>query len=118
VPLQAMEMMNSVIVTLVLKMKEIVITIIIVKMVLNVDQTTAQLHLVLTLKLIVVINQLLEMKIFVQLEFLVEKMKEIVMLMMSGVKMVFFVDQTIVQHHLVLTLKLNVVIKETALNKE
>ena len=40
---------------------------------------------------------------------LVLKMKEIVMLMMS-VKMVFFVDQTIVQFHLVLTQKLIVVI--------
>ena len=41
---------------------------------------------------------------------LVLKMKEIVMLMM-GVKMVFFVDQTIVRLHLVLTLKLIVVIQ-------
>ena len=64
--------------------------------------------MVLTLKLIVVINQLLEMNIFVYLEFLVEKMKEIVILMMS-VKMVFFVDQIIVQIHLVLTPKLIVV---------
>ena len=104
-----MEMMNSAIVTLVLKMKEIVITIIIVKMVFFVDQTIAQLHLVLTLKLIVVINQLLEMNIFVHLEFLVEKMKEIVILMMS-VKMVFFVDQTIAYLHLVLTLQLIVVL--------
>ena len=109
-----MEMMNSAIVTLVLKMKEIVITIIIVKMVLFVDQTIAQLHLVLTLKLIVVINQLLEMNIFVHLEFLVEKMKEIVILMMSA-KMVLLVDQTIVQHHLGLTLKLIVVIQIHAL---
>ena len=62
-----MEMMNSAIVTLVLKMKEIVMLMMSVKMVLFVDQTIAQLHLVLTLKLIVVINQLLEMNIFVQL---------------------------------------------------
>ena len=82
-----MEMMNSVIVTLVLKMMEIVITIIIVNTTMFVDQTIAQLLLVLTLKLIVVFNQLLEMKIFVHLEFLAEKMKEIVILMMS-VKMV------------------------------
>ena len=73
------------------------------------DQTIVQLHLVLTLKLIAVTNQFLEMNIFVILELLVEKMKEIVMLIMS-VKMVFFVDQTIVQHHLVLTLKLIVAI--------
>ena len=86
-----MEMMNSAIVTLVLKMKAIVIFMMNVQMALLVDQTIVQLHLVLTLKLIVVINQLLEINIFVHLEFLVEKMKEIVMLMMS-VKMVFFVD--------------------------
>ena len=47
-----MEMMNSVIVTLVMIMKEIVIFIIIVKMVFFVDQTTVKLHWVLTLKLI------------------------------------------------------------------
>ena len=76
-------------------MKEIVMLMMSVKMVLLVDQTIVQLHLVLTLKLIVVINQLLEMNIFVHLEFLVEKMKEIVMLMMN-VRMVFIVDQTIV----------------------
>ena len=86
-----MEKLDSAIVTLVLKMKEIVIFMMSVKMIFYVDQTIVQLHLVLTLKLIVVINQLLEMNIFVQLEFLVEKMKEIVMLMMS-VKMVLFVD--------------------------
>ena len=50
-----MEMMNSAIVTLVLKMKEIVILMMSVKMVLLVDQIIVQLHLVLTLKLIVVI---------------------------------------------------------------
>ena len=90
-----MGMMNSAIVTLVLKMKVIVILMIIVKATTFVDQTIVQLHLVLTQKLIVVINQLLEMKTSVHLEFLVEKMKEIAMLMMS-VKMVFFVDQVIV----------------------
>ena len=51
----------------------------------------------------------MEMKIFVHQEFLVEKMKEIVILMMS-VKMVLSVDQTIVYLHLVLTQKLIVVI--------
>ena len=50
-----MEMMNSAIVTLVLKMKEIVILMMSVKMVLFVDQTIVQLHLVLTRKLIVVV---------------------------------------------------------------
>ena len=101
--------MNSVIVTLVLKMKEIVITIIIVKMVFFVDQTIAQLHLVLTLKLIVVINQLLEMNIFVHLEFLVEKMKEIVILIVN-VKPTTFVDLTTAQLHLVLIVKLTAVV--------
>ena len=95
--------------TFVLKMKEIVTFMTSVKMVLFVDQTIVQLHLVLTQKLIVVINQHLEMKIFVHLEFLAKKMKEIVTFMMS-VKMVLLVDQTIVQLHLVLTQKLIVVI--------
>ena len=90
-----MENLDSVIVTLVLKMKEIVMLMMSVKMVFFVDQTIVQLHLVLTQKLIVVINQLLEMKIFADLEVLAEKMKEIVMLMMS-VKMVLVVDQIIV----------------------
>ena len=78
-----MEMMNSAIVTLVLKMKEIVILMMSVKMVFFVDRTIVQLHLVLTQKWIVVLNQILEMNIFVHLEFLVEKMKEIVMPMMN-----------------------------------
>ena len=52
-----MEMMNSAIVTLVLKMKEIVIFMISAKMVLLVDQTTAQGPSVLTQKLIVVVPQ-------------------------------------------------------------
>ena len=62
-----MEKLDSVIVTLVLKMREIVIFMMHVMMVFYVDQTIAQLHSVLTLKLIVVIKQPLEMKIFVQL---------------------------------------------------
>ncbi len=52
-----MEMVNFAIVILVLKMKEIVILMMSVKMVFFVDQTIAQLHLVLTLKLIVVVPQ-------------------------------------------------------------
>ena len=53
-----MEMMNSAFVTFVLKMKEIVIQMMSVKMVFYVDQTIVLLHLVLTLNLIVVTNQL------------------------------------------------------------
>ena len=64
-------MKDSVNVTLVLKMKETVIIMMSVMMVFYVHQTIAYLHLVLNLKLIVVINQLLEMKIFVQLIILV-----------------------------------------------
>ena len=79
-------------------MKVIVILMKNVKLVLYVDQTIAQVHLVLNLKLIVVINQLLEIGIFVHLEFLVEKMKEIVILLISA-KMVLLVDQTIAQFH-------------------
>ena len=72
-----------------------------VRLVLCVDQTTVQILLDFILNLIAVMHQLLEMNIFVHLEFLVEKMKEIVILMMS-VKMVLYVDQAIVLHHLVL----------------
>ena len=86
-----MEKLDFAFVTLVLKMKEIVMLIMSVKMVFFVDQTIVQQHLVLSQKLIVVINQLLEMKIFVHLEFLVVKMKEIAILMLS-VKLVLFVD--------------------------
>ena len=74
-------------------------------MVFIVDPTIVQLLLVLTQKLIVVINQLLVMNIFVQLKIFVKKMKEIVIHMMN-VKETTFVDQTIVQHHLISTLKL------------
>ena len=84
--MQAMEILNSAIVTLVLKMKEIVILMTSVKIVLHADQTIAHLLLVLTLKLIVAIiiqYQLLEMKIFVQPVILVGIIKEIVILMMS-----------------------------------
>ena len=53
-----MEKLDSVIVTLVTKMREIVILMMSVIMVFIVDQAIVQLHLVLTLKLIVVIDQL------------------------------------------------------------
>ena len=49
-----MEKLDSVIVILVLKMEEIVILMMSVKMVFFVDQTTVQLHLVMVQKLIVV----------------------------------------------------------------
>ena len=104
-----MEMMNSVLVTRVLKLKEIVILMFSVKMLLLVDQTIAQMHLVLTPKLIVVINQLLEMNIFVHLEFLVEKMREIVTPIVN-VKATTSVDQIIVWPPSVLTLKLIAVV--------
>ena len=95
-----MEKMNSVIVAFVLKMKEIAILTMSAKRVLYVDQTIVHFHQVLTLKLIAVINQLMEMKIFVHQEFLVDQMKGIVILMMT-VKLVF-VAQTIAQIHLAL----------------
>ena len=50
-----MEKLDSAIVTLALKMKEIVMLMMSVKMVYSVDQTIVLLHLVLTQKLIVVI---------------------------------------------------------------
>ena len=52
-----MEKLDSAIVTLVLKMKEIVMQMMSVKMVWLVDQTIVLLHFFLTLKLIAVINQ-------------------------------------------------------------
>ena len=78
-------------------------------MVFLVDQTIVQTLLDFILNLIVVILQLLEMNIFVQLLILVDKMKEIVILMMS-VKMVLAVDQTIAWLHLVLTMTLIAVV--------
>merc|ERR1711879_674887 len=86
--------MNSVIVTLVLKMKEIVMLMMSVKMIFYVDQTIVQLHLVLPLRLIaaiIILTLFLEMMPFVILNIVVEKMKEIVILMMS-VKMVLDVQ--------------------------
>ena len=83
--------MNSAIVMLVLKMKEIAIIMVSVKVVSFVAQTTAQPYLDFTLKLIVVIIQLSEMKIFAHLENLAEKIKEIVILKMN-VKMVLDVQ--------------------------
>ena len=71
-----------------------------VRLDLYVGQTIVQVQLGL-IGLTVATMQLLEMNIFVHLEFLVEKMKEIVILMMS-VKMVLYADQAIVLHHLVL----------------
>ena len=65
-------------------MKEIVIHMMNVKATTFVDQTIVQLHLALTLKLIVVIKQLLEMNIFVQLELPVEKMRGIVILTINA----------------------------------
>ena len=77
---------------------------------LAVDQTIVQITLAFILNLIAVMPQLLEMNIFVHLEYLVKKMKEIVILMLS-VRLVLLVDQTTVLLHLVLTLKLIVVIQ-------
>ena len=73
-----MEKLDSAIVTLVLKMKEIVILMMSVKMVLVVDQTIVQLHLVLTLKLIVVIPMIIHAIILV--EFLAIMVTTIVMM--------------------------------------
>ena len=64
-----MEKLDSVIVTLVLKMKGIVILMMSVKMTLFVEQVIVPTPLVLTIKLIAVMitpNQLLGMKIFAQ----------------------------------------------------
>ena len=80
-----MEKLDFASVTLVLKMKEIVILMISVRMVLYVDQIIAQIHLALILILIVVsIKHLLEVKIFVHLAFHVEMMKGIVILIVNA----------------------------------
>ena len=96
--LQAKEKLDSVIVTLVLKMKVVVVLMMSVRMVSYVDLIIVQLHLVLTLKLIVVINQLLEMNIFVHLESLVMKMKEIVIQIMNVKQTLSVILETVVQH--------------------
>ena len=75
-----MEKLDSVVVTLVQKMKEIVSFMMNVKMVFFVYQVNAHFHSVLSLLLIVVLNQFLVMNIFVHMEIHVEKMKEIVIL--------------------------------------
>ena len=69
-----------------------------VRMVLPVDQTIVQILLDFILNLIAVMSQLLEMKIFVNLEYLVQKMKEIVILMKNA-KKISYVDQIIVHIH-------------------
>ena len=81
VPLQALGTMDTVLaIVIVLKMKEIVIPIMSVKMANYVEQTIVQYHLDFTLKSIAVILQHLVMKFFVHLIILVMKMKEIVIL--------------------------------------
>ena len=102
-----MEMMNSAFVTLVQKMKEIVMLMMSVKMALFVDQTIVQFHLVLTQKLTAVLIVPLQVveKLDSVIVTLVLKMKEIVILIMS-VKMILLVDPSIAQLLLVLTLKL------------
>ena len=81
-----MEILNFAIVTLALNMKDIVILMMSVNMVFFVEQTIVQLHLDIVLDIIVVIKQNLVMKISVLLLFLVEKVKEIVILMKNAKK--------------------------------
>ena len=78
------------------QMKEIVILTMNARMVLPVVQTIVQVPLDFILNLIAAMPQLLDMNIFAHLEIHVEQMKEIVTLMMN-VRMVLYVDQTIVQ---------------------
>ena len=63
--------------------KEIVTLIMIVRLAFYVDQTIVQISLDFILKLIAVINQLLEMNIFVQKLIPVQYMKEIVIQIMN-----------------------------------
>ena len=76
-------------------------------------ETIVQSILAFILNLIAVMPQLLEMKIFVHLKVLVEKMKDIVTQMMND-RMALVVAQTIVQVLLVWTLELIVVIHALA----
>ena len=97
-----------------LQIKEIVILMMNVRMAFSVDQTIVRILLDFILSLIAVMPQLLEMKTFVQLQILVVKIKEIVILTMSA-KLVLLVDQIIVQLLLVLALEQIVVIQIHAL---
>ena len=87
-----MESLDSVTVNLVLKMKEIVIQVMNVKVIFFVDQIIVWLHWALLPKLIAVIKPFLKIA---PLIILVMKMKETVIHMMN-VKAIFFVGQIIV----------------------
>ena len=87
------------------QIKEIVTLMMNARMAFPVDQTIVQIPLDFMLSLTAAMPQQLEMNIFVHLEYLVEKMQEIVTQMMN-VRMVFYVDQTIVQRILAFILNL------------
>ena len=99
-----MEKLDFASVTLVLKMKEIVILMISVRMVLYVDQIIAQIHLALILILIVVSNHLLEVKTFV-CQIFVDMIKGIMILIVNAL-VTIFVAQTTAWLHWVLTMEL------------
>ena len=96
--------LDSVLANLVLKMKEIVMAIVNVRLVSDVE-TIVQIHLVLTLTLFVVIMpKLLEMQVFAPHMTLVKLMKVIV-IPMKNVKVISFVAKVIVliilvSHHM------------------
>ena len=85
-------------------MKETVILMRSVKMVFFVDQTIAQLHPILTMKMIVVIKPFLGMIIFVQRIILAKEMKGIVIQIKIAKEMKTNVASTIVKNILALTL--------------
>ena len=87
------------------QIKEIVTPMMNVRMAFCVDQIIVQTFLDFILNLIAVMPQPMEMNIFVHLEFLVEKMKVIVILMKSA-KEIWFVDLLTVQLPLDWILKL------------
>ena len=91
-----MEKLDSVLVILVMNLKETVTLMTNVKKISDVDQTIAWIPLDLMYTLIVVMMQLLEIKTFVHLMNLVKWMKVTVIPMMNA-KVICFVDQTIAQ---------------------
>ena len=90
-----METLDSVLANLVLRMKEIVIFILTVRVISNVDQTIVLTPMVLIQIQIVAMPLLSELKIFAGLVYHAMQMKVTVILMMNVV-VICFVDQTIV----------------------
>ena len=99
-----MEKLDSAIVTLVWKMKDIVFLMMIVWMAFLVDQTIVNICMALMVMWIVVTIQHWGMKISVQLKILVKRAKETVTGMLNALE-TYFVDITIAMMQFQLTIK-------------